>query len=446
MKRGLITIIIIITLISVGGIIITQFMWVSRAVKMRTEQFADNVSTSLTRVVSGIEDYESTFVPDSSLIRVLERDSVVALGPAVSDYITVIDSLLTAELECLKIHEDYHYGVIDTSGYRMLFGDCNEEFVPQLLESRYQISLNSTRAYNGKPYMLSVHFPNEKQLIMRRMFIWLLLLSGMFMLVVIICFLWIIFTILQQKKLSEMKNDFINNMTHEFKTPISTISMAAEMMMKPSIIDSPERVHKYANIIFDENLRLRNQVEQTLQISVFDRSEFRLKKVRVDVHKVIENSIDVFSLIIKERNGSIEGRLDATEHHIMADEVHFINVISNLLDNAIKYSPEAPEVTVRTYNRDNGIVIIIQDKGVGISAENQKHIFKKFFRVHTGDIHSVRGYGLGLFYVKFVIEEHKGSINLVYSELQRGSTFEIYLPFNTNPENHEQSTRKDPAG
>jgi len=273
---------------------------------------------------------------------------------------------------------------------------------------------------------------NNRIIVSRRMFLWVQFLSAVFLIIVIGCFLFIIFNVIRQKKISEMKNDFVNNMTHEFKTPISTISVASEMLMRPAVCANPEKIQKYANIIYDENQRLRNQVEQVLQISVLDRKEIDLHLVKLDIHPIIENSVDIFNMIVKEKRGEIIAELKAHQSEIFVDEVHFINVINNLIDNAIKYTENCPKIKVSTFNTSDGITIRVEDNGIGIDSSNHKLIYKKFFRVHTGDVHNVKGFGLGLFYVKSVMDSHGGTVELIKSELGKGSTFELYFPFNFN--------------
>lgn len=230
-----------------------------------------------------------------------------------------------------------------------------------------------------------------------------------------------------------MKSDFVNNMTHEFKTPISTISLASEMLMKPTVLESKNRILKYATVIYDENSRLKNQVEQVLHIALLDKSAFRLKIKEINAHKLIDQCIRNFKLIVRERKGKISCKLEAANPVIYADKIHFANILTNLLDNANKYSSEAPDILVATKNSNNGLIITVEDKGIGISQENQKQVFKKLYRVPTGNIHNVKGFGLGLFYVKKIVETHGGYIK-VKSELLKGSTFEIFFPFNKNKE------------
>jgi two-component system phosphate regulon sensor histidine kinase PhoR len=228
-----------------------------------------------------------------------------------------------------------------------------------------------------------------------------------------------------------MKNDFVNNMTHEFKTPISTISLSSEMLLRDEILADKEKARKYSKVIFDENQRLKNQVEQVLQIAVIEKGEMKIRKKDIDVHKVIADIVQKMEITISERGGAIKTYLNANSAKIFADKMHFTNVINNLLDNANKYTPDSPVIIVRTHNAKNGIVISIEDNGIGIKTNDQKDIFKQFHRVHTGNIHDVKGFGLGLFYVKLTTEAHGGSVKLT-SEWGKGSIFEVFFPFNTD--------------
>jgi two-component system phosphate regulon sensor histidine kinase PhoR len=232
-----------------------------------------------------------------------------------------------------------------------------------------------------------------------------------------------------------MKTDFVNNMTHEFKTPIATISLASEMLTNPSVQDSRQKIAKYANIIYDENNRLKSQVEQVLQISVLDKRDFKLMKKEFNIHEIIENAVENYQLVVEQRNGKMILDLKAEPSHIFADPVHFYNIISNLIDNAIKYSEKAPIIKISTSSLSNGVSISIEDNGIGISPENIKLVFKKLYRIPTGNLHDAKGFGLGLYYVKTMVEAHGGKIKL-RSELKKGSTFELFFPFNHNSNIH----------
>lgn len=228
-----------------------------------------------------------------------------------------------------------------------------------------------------------------------------------------------------------MKNDFINNMTHEFKTPISTISVTSELLMNPMVAESAEKISKYASVIYAENIRLKNQVERVLQVAMLDKGEDKLLFKSVDIHELITTITKNQHIQILERNGKLTLQLEAENHMIDADDHHLSNIFSNLIDNAVKYSKNEVDITISTYSNNKGIFIKFGDKGIGIKEEDQKYIFKKFYRVHTGDIHDVKGFGLGLYYVKTLVEAHKGSISLT-SELGKGSVFNVFLPLSQN--------------
>ena len=279
--------------------------------------------------------------------------------------------------------------------------------------------------------VMQVHFPGRRDYIFDS--VSFMIPSLIFTLVLLVTFIFTIYIVFRQKKLTEMKNDFINNMTHEFKTPISTISLAAQMLTDPAVGKSPAMFQHISGVINDETKRLRFQVEKVLQMSMFDRQKATLKMKEIDVNELIRGVVNTFALKVERYNGKIDTELLAEDPIVMADEMHLTNVIFNLMDNAVKYKRQEVDLqlTVTTRNEQGRLQIVIQDNGIGIKKENLKKIFDKFYRVHTGNLHDVKGFGLGLAYVKKIITDHKGSIR-AESELGVGTKFIIALPLIKN--------------
>jgi two-component system phosphate regulon sensor histidine kinase PhoR len=248
-----------------------------------------------------------------------------------------------------------------------------------------------------------------------------------FTLVIVIAYSSALSQIIKQRQISEIKTDFINNMTHEFKTPIATINLALDAIKNPKVFEDKEKVNRYLQMIKDENKRMHAQVENVLRISKLEKKELDISKETHDVHEIIEDAIEHVHLIIEDRQGSIETHLDAPRNSVLLNDVHFTNVLVNVLDNAIKYSVVAPKIIVTTENVKDFIIIKIKDNGIGMSKVAQKRIFEKFYREHTGDVHNVKGHGLGLSYVKRIVDDHNGQI-FVESEKGKGSTFIIKVP------------------
>ncbi|MFW6226680.1 MAG: sensor histidine kinase, partial [Bacteroidota bacterium] len=277
---------------------------------------------------------------------------------------------------------------------------------------------------------LNIHFPRKHSYILSQMSL-MLAIAVFLILLLIYSFYYTIHTIIRQKKLSEMKNDFINNMTHEFKTPISTISLACQTLNDDDVPKNQELYQDYINVINEENNRLGVMAEKILQTAIIDKGTMELKPEVTDMHEVIKNALDKIRMQVEQKNGRIITRFEASNPVVRADKFHMINVIYKLLDNANKYSLQEPHIEVITRNKTNGLQIDVSDNGIGISKANQKKIFEKLYRVPTGNIHDVKGFGLGLSYVKAILDKHGGDINL-QSELKKGSTFSIFIPFQIN--------------
>ena len=338
-----------------------------------------------------------------------------------------LDAFLKTELRNNGIGIPYHFTVTDRMGTMVYH--CSD-YVPDGSENLYSHVLfkNDPPARMG---MVNIHFPTMDSYIFNS--VRFMIPSVIFTLVLLVTFIFTIYIIFRQKKLTEIKNDFINNMTHEFKTPISTISLAAQMLQDPAVGKSPAMFKHISGVINDETKRLRFQVEKVLQMSMFERQKATLKMKEVNANELIAGVVNTFALKAEKNNGSITTELDASCPWIFVDEMHFTNVVFNLLDNAVKYKKSEGELRlhVKTWNESNKLYISIQDNGIGIKKENLKKIFDKFYRVHTGNLHDVKGFGLGLAYVKKIIQDHRGAIR-AESELNVGTKFIIVLPILKN--------------
>jgi len=286
----------------------------------------------------------------------------------------------------------------------------------------YSIPIFIDNDGNNK-YQLLVTFPQKKKFLFSEL-IGICILSIIFTLIIIIAYSSALSQLIKQRQISEIKTDFINNMTHEFKTPIATINLALDAIKNPKVIDDKEKIHRYLQMIRDENKRMHAQVENVLRISKLEKKELDITKEANNIHDIIEDAIEHVNLIIDDRNGIITTHFEATRNSVLLNDVHFTNVIVNILDNAIKYSPSPPIIDIFTENVKDFVIIKIKDQGTGMSKVAQKRIFEKFYREHTGDLHNVKGHGLGLAYVKRIIEDHNSEI-FVESEKGKGSTFII---------------------
>ena len=275
-------------------------------------------------------------------------------------------------------------------------------------------------------YILYASFPGEKRFVISSI-IRMAVLSIIFTIIIVVAYSSALNQLNKQRQISQIKTDFINNMTHEFKTPIATINLALDALKNDKVVSNQEKVSYYQKMIRDENKRMHAQVENVLRISKLEKNELDIRKERVKLHDIIEDAIIHVSLIVEDRRGSVEKNLEALKSSILANETHITNVVVNILDNAIKYSSEAPKINVSTENVKDFIVLKIQDQGDGMSKSVQRKIFQKFYREHTGNIHNVKGHGLGLSYVKQIIDDHQGTIT-VESEKGKGSTFFIKIP------------------
>jgi len=418
-SRTTLRIVIVLAALSIMGITMTQIYWVRRAFDLRENQFNHDVNAALSNVARQIFQINETPSPSNTPVEQISTNYFVVniSGPIDAG---LLEFLLITEFEKNNVTAGFEYGIYDCIEKCMVGGNS---ISPKKV--KMQTHTSSLPALNNDGYYFGVQFPGLKANLISQMGIWGF--SSAVMLIVIFFFVYTLFVILRQKRLSEIQKDFINNMTHEFKTPISTIAISSEVLRDPGIVHTPERLLNYATIIQNENNRLKQQVERVLQMARFEKEDVGMKKEVLDVHDLIREASKNISLSLEEKKGKIELHLDANSSQVLVDRLHFTNVFYNLLDNAIKYTKTAPEIHISTKTIASSIRIDISDNGVGISEENQKKIFHRFYRVPTGNIHDIKGFGLGLNYVKSIVEAHKGKIT-IESEPGKGSTFKLSIP------------------
>ena len=336
-----------------------------------------------------------------------------------------INYTLSQTLAYTGIQTPYEFAIIKNGIVQE--GTYKKSQKSDFLKSSYKVKLFPDNIIR-EDLFLSVIFPERTNYVLGSM-VWILGGSLLFSLFILATFALSLYFIIRQKKISEMKSDFINNMTHEFKTPIATISLAADTITNSRVINDETSIRHFIGMIKKENSRMNKKVETILQIASLDKKEIEFRYERVSLHTIIEHAIETIEIQVHQRNGKVNLSLNAEEPFIYGDSEHLANLVNNLLDNAIKYSPDLPEITVTTKNSEKGIILSVEDKGIGMTKTVQSKIFERFYRQSSGNVHDVKGFGLGLNYARSIIEAHKGNIN-VFSEPGKGSRFEIFLPFN----------------
>ena len=416
MSRTTLRTVIILAALSIAGITFTQVYWVRKAFDIRENQFYRDVNTSLSNVAEKIYEINKTPNPVNNPVSQLSTNyfAVLVNGPIDA---SVLEFLLKSEFEKHNISDDFEYGIYDCAEKCMVGGNYISPGKAKLISH-----FPETPKLNNDGYYFAVQFPRLEANILSQMGIWGF--SSAVMLVVIFFFVYTLFVILKQRRLSEIQKDFINNMTHEFKTPISTIAISTEVLKDPAIVHTPERLLNYATIIQNENQRLKQQVERVLQMAKLDEEDIGLKMEETDIHELIREVVKNNLVAIESKRGKVHLELNAKSTIKKVDRLHFTNVIYNLLDNAIKYNNSIPDLTITTTDHGSALRISVSDNGIGIRTEEQGKVFHKFYRVPTGDLHDVKGFGLGLNYAKLIVEKHGGKISVV-SEVGKGSTFVI---------------------
>tara|TARA_Y100000813_G_scaffold103496_1_gene74003 strand:- start:3940 stop:5268 length:1329 start_codon:yes stop_codon:yes gene_type:complete len=441
MKNKQIRLIIFLASISLAGVLINQIFWVNKEILIQKKQIETQQKN--------LELEKAQFENLVTLSLVNVRDKLISLNDELTELylepvqqitpnyfvVSFYDTLNPIILENLIVEEFNQYNVQQKFEYGIY--DC---FADSIIFDRY-VDLSSSKKMSGKStnpatfkwdhdgHYFGVFFPDKKEIgtIQSLEMSESLVISTLVIFIVFLILSYSITIILKQKKLSEIKNDFINNMTHELKTPISTISISSEVLLSQSISEHPKKISEYAAIIKQENKRLELLVEKVLQTAQLSESEFTLQKEEGNIHEIIQKCVQSFGIIINTANGSLKTNFQATDPIIRMDKTHLINVISNLIDNAVKYSSNAPSIVIYSSNIDNGIKVIVEDKGKGMSKEECKLIFDQFYRVPTGSVHDVKGFGIGLFYVKRILSKHGGKIE-VKSEINKGTKMIFWLP------------------
>lgn len=435
-RRAIGTLMLLATL-SVVGVVVIQLLWLQQASTYRSEQVALNAAQAVQlekqfndRVVIALTDVTEQILSitkdPSDLYDAVKQERPNYFSVAINDTLHpyLLEALLTKEFARRNIQEDFEYGIYDCFTDSVVYGN----YVSFDTTGAEEVTHTKLQKLDKDGHYFGVYFPNRQSSLWEEdSSRWMWIFPAIVTLIVFSFFSYSVWVILKQKKLSEMKNDFIGNMTHELKTPISTIALSAEVLSDPAILQEPARLKEYARIIRSENERLRTQVERVLQLSTLDKETLQLKREKLDVHQLVHEVAASFKLPMQERKVQLRLELDAERHTVSGDRVHLTNALFNLLDNALKYGPDGVVITVGTRSNGGELLLSVQDQGIGIRQEDLAHVFERFYRVHTGNVHNVKGFGLGLHYVQQIAHAHGGGVT-AQSELGKGSVFTLSLP------------------
>jgi two-component system, OmpR family, phosphate regulon sensor histidine kinase PhoR len=415
MKLNRTNIFIAVSSIALLIVLIIQVNWIFQTAKIKEELFNEKANMVLSRTTEALRtDKETCMKIEACAENDSNSGSATTLG---KDEVHKIDSLFTHYMKFYNFHIDYSFVVAKPNPFTATYKTGFTNYT-------YNKPLQDASNQNGVE--LKLIFPDKKQFIRAEMGI-LFFTSVILILVVFVMFWQTIRSLLKEKKISEHTTDFLNNMTHEFKTPLTNIALAGKMITRGTTIGQEDKIKHYSGIILEENEKLRLQVEQVLSMTALERGEIPLQKTELDFHKLINESIKSISIQIESRKGNLTVHLNANKFLVMGDKTHLTNALRNLIDNAIKYSRNNPVLSIYTSNTGQQLVLVVADKGIGIEKEYHKKVFDKLFRVPTGDVHDVRGFGLGLTYIKKIVELHGGTIEL-QSEKGTGTAFTITIP------------------
>ena len=414
--------VIILGALAIIGILVIQSYWVIKTWDLKEEEFHQTAKIALIQVATDLAKQDSIVLPTENFItRRSSNYYVVNINNHI--HAPTLEHYIGKALIQHKLIVDYEYAIYDCNSNQMIYGNYCELSGEEAQKSPI---LGDLPKMENLTYYFGVKFPNRQSYLLGQMY--LSIFFTILLLLAITFFAYAISIILRQKRLSEMQKDFINNMTHEFKTPISTIKISADVFENAPEIKQNQRLQQYTNIIKEQNQRLNDQVEKVLQIARVEQDSFQLKLEKVKVQELIENVLNSVELRVVQLNGQLKKDLNIPDFITKADKHHLTNVLHNLLDNALKYCKKSPEITVKAFQDKKQIKISIQDNGIGIKKEYQSKVFNKFFRVPTGNIHDVKGFGLGLFYIKNICHTHGWKVHLE-SEIAKGTNISILIPF-----------------
>lgn len=436
MKKTFPIITILIT-ISLLGLIFFQVLWLDSVKKYKEQRLKDNVVKALGLSVRRLMDEKHSFIypkkndllitPDRLQYdfrkhSVMQRFTKQEIATILKESLASND-LKDVQFEFAVTDDQITGDQIDSDNFMKFYADSanNEMQIIQLIPES-----GSSMENLAPEEVLVLIVPHQKSIVLKEI-AGLIFIAILFTLIIVAAFFLTLRTLLIQKKLGEIKSDFINNMTHEFKTPLATISLAVDALKNEKVVGDKEKTSYFTGIIKEENKRMNKQVETILQAALLDKQEVQLNLKKLSANELIKNAVNNISLPVNEKGGKLEVKLDAAKDMVMADDVHFTNFVNNLLDNALKYSKENPSIKLTTSNVGHLFKIKIEDNGIGMNKETLSRIFEKFYRAHTGNLHNVKGFGLGLSYVKTMVEAHKGTIK-AESTLGKGSAFTISFP------------------
>ncbi|HOY07194.1 MAG TPA: HAMP domain-containing sensor histidine kinase [Saprospiraceae bacterium] len=420
MNNNIIRRVIVLGAISILSLLTVQTYWVLRTWDIQEREFNRKVNQAMLDAVIDLGKINGFTPPPDNFVRQLSSNYWVVNieNPFQADD---LEYYLAKEFQQQNLKEDYKYAIFDCTSDQMVRGKlikytASEEPLAEPLQKHYDSNFI---------YYFGVEFPGKTTNILTNM--WIVIFFTILMLITVAFFVYTMIVILRQKQLSELQRDFINNMTHEFKTPISTINISTDVFLQNEKVQGDQRLHRYSGIIKEQVLRLNTQVEKVLQLAKIERDNIELHVEDVNLAELVTSISPSIEIKVNDKKGILHLDLNAANPWVRADRLHLTNILHNLVDNAVKYSKQTPEIHIRLFNESNNLALSVQDNGIGIPKEHQKRVFDKFYRVPTGNVHNVKGFGLGLFYVKTMCQEHKWKLDL-YSEVNKGTTITIRMP------------------